>query len=56
MDNRELWLAATLVELADSPDADFGETTYSFGRLALRLAQLLAPAELGVPHPATPAP
>jgi GAF domain-containing protein len=47
MDNRELWLAATLVELADSPDADFGETTYS-GRLALRLAQLLAPAEVGV--------
>ncbi len=47
MDNRELWLAATLVELADSPDADFGETTYS-DRLALRLAQLLAPAEVGV--------
>jgi GAF domain-containing protein len=47
MDNRELWLAATLVELADGPDADFGETTYS-GRLALRLAQLLAPAEVGV--------
>ena len=47
MDNRELWLAATLVELADGPDADFGERTYS-GRLALRLAQLLAPAEVGV--------
>ena len=47
MDNRELWLAATLVELADGPDADFGETAYS-GRLALRLAQLLAPAEVGV--------
>ena len=54
MDNRELWLAATLVELADSPDADFGETTYS-GRLALRLAQLLAPAESGCSS-ATPAP
>ena len=47
MDNRELWLAATLVELADSRDADFDETTY-FGRLALHLAQLLAPAEVGV--------
>ena len=47
MDNRELWLAATLVELADSRDADFDETTYS-GRLALLLAQLLAPAEVGV--------
>ena len=47
MDNRELWLAATLVELADSRDADFDETTYS-GRLALHLAQLLAPAEVGV--------
>jgi GAF domain-containing protein len=47
MDNRELWLAATLVELADSRDADFDETMYS-GRLALHLAQLLAPAEVGV--------
>ena len=47
MDNRELWLAATLVELADSRDADFDETTY-FGRLAVHLAQLLAPAEVGV--------
>ena len=47
MDNRELWLATTLVELADSRGADFDETTYC-GRLALRLAQLLAPAEVGV--------
>ena len=47
MDNRELWLAVTLVELADSRDADFDEATYS-GRLALRMAQLLAPAEVGV--------
>ena len=47
MDNRELWLAATLVELADSRDADFDETIYC-GRLALHLAQLLAPAEVGV--------
>ena len=37
MDNRELWLAATLVELADGLHADFGETAYS-GRLALRLS------------------
>jgi len=47
MDNRELWLATTLVELADSRDTDFDETTYC-GRLALRLAQLLVPAEVGV--------
>lgn len=47
MDNRELWMAATLVELADTSQAGFDETTYSRG-LAARLAELLAPAEIAV--------
>ncbi len=47
MKDRELWLASTLVELADTRDADFGETAYC-RRLAARLAQLLEPAEIGV--------
>ncbi len=47
MDNRELWLAGTLVELADTSQADFDEATYS-RRLAARLAELLAPAEVAV--------
>jgi hypothetical protein len=47
MDNRELWMAATLIELADTSQADFDETTYS-RRLAARLADLLDPAETAV--------
>lgn len=47
MDNRELWLAGTLVELADTSEAGFDETRYS-RRLAARLAELLAPAEVAV--------
>jgi transcriptional regulator with GAF, ATPase, and Fis domain len=44
MDDREFWLATTLVELADiSGD----EATYC-GLLAARLAKLLDPAEIGV--------
>jgi GAF domain-containing protein len=47
MDDRELWLAATMVELADISEADIDETAYS-RRLAARLAELLAPAEVAV--------
>jgi GAF domain-containing protein len=47
MDNRELWLATTLVELADTRDPDFDEAAYSCS-LAMRLAELLAPAEIAV--------
>lgn len=47
MDNRELWLAAALVELADTRDAGFDEAAYA-GRLAARLTELLAPAQIGV--------
>ena len=47
MDNREFWLAATLVELADTGEADFSEAAYS-GLLATRLAELLAPAQTAV--------
>lgn len=47
MENRELWLATTLVELADAGDTGSDEAGYS-RRLAARLAQLLAPAEIGV--------
>jgi hypothetical protein len=47
MENRELWLATTLVELADASDTGSDEAGYS-RRLAARLAQLLAPAEIGV--------
>jgi hypothetical protein len=44
MDDREFWLATTLVELADIGG---DEATYC-GLVAVRLAQLLAPAEIGV--------
>jgi len=47
MDNRELWLATTLVELADTSDTDFDEALYRH-RLAACLGQLLAPAEIDV--------
>jgi GAF domain-containing protein len=47
MDNREIWLAMTMVGLADTGDADFDEAAYS-GGLAARLAELLGPAEVGV--------
>jgi len=47
MDNRELWMAATLIELADTSQADFDETTYC-RRLAACLADLLDPAETAV--------
>ncbi len=47
MDEREFWLATTLVELADTRDADWDEAEYCH-RLAICLAQLLALAEIGV--------
>jgi len=47
MDNRELWVAATLVELADIRETDFDEAAHS-RLLAARLAELLAPAETAV--------
>jgi len=47
MDKRELWLATTLVELADTRNADFDDAAYCH-QLAISLAQLLAPAEIVV--------
>ncbi len=44
---RELWLAATMVELADVRDMAVGEVAYS-QTLAVRLAEMLAPAEVAV--------
>jgi hypothetical protein len=43
--DREIWLAATMVELADVRAADFDEAGYSRD-LAQRLAELLSPAEI----------
>jgi hypothetical protein len=43
--DRESWLAATMVELADIRAADFDEAGYSRD-LAQRLAELLGPAEI----------
>jgi hypothetical protein len=45
--DRELWLAATMVELADVRDIAVGEVTYS-QNLAARLAEMLVPAEIAV--------
>ena len=45
--NREIWLAETLVELADTAVAGFEDTAY-LATLTGRLAELLAPAEIGV--------
>jgi GAF domain-containing protein len=47
MDNRELWLATTIVELAEALDADPAEVGYE-DRLTTRLAELLAPAEVAL--------
>ncbi len=44
MDDRELWLGATMVELAEALDAEHAEAEYEL-RLVARLAQLFAPAE-----------
>jgi hypothetical protein len=45
--DREGWLAETLVDLVDTPAAGLDEAAYAYG-LALRLAELLGPAEVGV--------
>jgi GAF domain-containing protein len=47
MDDRELWLATTIVDLAEAFDADPGEAGYA-RLLTTRLAELLAPAEVGL--------
>jgi GAF domain-containing protein len=45
--NREIWLAETLVELADTSMAGFDDAAY-LTTLTRRLAELLAPAEIGL--------
>jgi hypothetical protein len=45
--NREIWLASTLVELADIRMGDSGEAESS-DRLVRRLAELLSPGEVGL--------
>ena len=44
MDDRELWLGATMVELAEALDTEHAEAEYEL-RLVARLAELFAPAE-----------
>lgn len=44
---RESWLAATMVALADTGGAGFNEAAYATS-FAFRLAELLSPAEVGV--------
>jgi hypothetical protein len=45
--NREVWLAAAMIELADVRAPDFDEAAYA-GGLATRVAELLVPAEIGL--------
>jgi len=47
VDNRDIWLAATLVELAETADADCGEAAYT-ELVAVSVAELVAPAEVGI--------
>jgi len=47
MDSRELWLARTMLELADASDADNGDCGY-MRLLTRRVAELLVPAEVGL--------
>lgn len=47
MDNRDLWLAARLVELAESADTDATDAVGA-EQLTTSLAELLAPAEIGL--------
>jgi len=51
MRDRESWLAATMIELADTGTAEFDEATHVHG-FAGRLAELLSPAEVAVLMPA----
>jgi hypothetical protein len=53
MRDRESWLAATMVELADTGAAGFDEAAHVHG-FAGRLAELLSPAEVAVLMPARP--
>lgn len=47
MDDREAWLLATMAQLAEAPGADSGAAGYACV-LTARLAELLAPAEVGL--------
>ena len=47
MDDRDLWLAARLVELAESADADCGEAACT-ELVTASVAELLAPSEIGI--------
>lgn len=47
MDNREIWLAETLVELADTSMVGFQDTAY-LAKVTTRLAELLGHAEIGL--------
>jgi hypothetical protein len=51
MRDRESWLAATMIELADTGAAEFDEAAHAHG-FAARLAELLSPAEVAVLMPA----
>lgn len=51
MRHRESWLAATMIELADTGAAGTDEAAYA-RRFAERLAELLSPAEVGLLIPA----
>ena len=53
MRDRESWLAATMIELADTGAAEFDEAAYVHA-LARRLAELLSPAEVAVLMPTRP--
>jgi hypothetical protein len=53
MRDRESWLAATMIELADTGTAEFDEAAHVHA-LAGRLAELLSPAEVAVLMPTRP--
>ena len=53
MRDRESWLAATMIEVADTSAAGFDEAAHVHG-FAGRLAELLTPAEIAVLMPARP--
>ena len=47
MDDRDLWLAARLVELVETADADCGEAACT-ELVTASMAELLAPSEIGM--------
>src|SRR5215471_9509544 len=53
MRDRESWLAATMIEVADTSAVEFDEAAHVHG-FAGRLAELLTPAEVAVLMPARP--